>query len=162
MLPALSHKSDNALENIELPVLDPFFYESVTFSYKNSEFLDGNFTIKNVKTYGMSRGKVRNVKSDFSDDLMTIHADVFFPKIFANGHYKSNMSLSAFRIESKGQYNITMRDVSAKWSLKGKLENQDDGEAYMKLYQFEIVPEVNDMKVSVSGIFPDENLSKSC
>lgn len=52
-----------------------------------------------------------------------------------------------------------MRDVTAKWNIKGKLEKVN-GEDYMKVYQFNILPEAKDMKISVSGIFPDENLSE--
>lgn len=72
----------------------------------------------------------------------------------STGSYQSNMSFSAFQIQSKGQYNVTMRDINAKWNIKGKLETIE-GEQYMKLYKFDILPEANDMKVSVSGLFPD-------
>lgn len=154
-LPALREK----LGNVNLPPLDPFMYDTVTFNYKNSNLLSGGFTVKNVKTYGMSRGKVNNVKSDFSNDEMTIQADLFFPKLFSTGNYKSNMTFNAFRIQSKGQYNITMREVNAKWNIKGKLESVG-GEDFMKIQQFDIVPEANDMKISISGLFPDENLSE--
>lgn len=130
----------------------------MTFSYKNSNLLSGSFTLKDVKTYGMSRCTVKDVKSDFTDDEMTIQADIFFPKIFATGDYKSNITLNAFRLQAKGQYNVTMRDVNAKWNIKGKLENVD-GEDYMKVYKFDIDPEATSMKISVSGLFPDENLS---
>lgn len=71
-LPALRQKT----EKFNLPSIDPFTYESVTFNYKNSNLINGGFTLKNVKTYGISRGKVRNVKSDFPEDEMTIQAEV--------------------------------------------------------------------------------------
>lgn len=106
----------------------------------------------------MSRGKVRSVKSDFDNGQMTIQAETFFPKLFSSGAYNSNMTFNAFKIQSKGQYNITMKDVVAKWNIKGKLENIN-GEDYMKVHYFDILPEANDMKISVSGVFPDENLS---
>lgn len=146
-------------DNIDLPPIDPFVYDSVSFNYKNSQLLTGQFTLKNVKTFGMSRGKVQSVKSDFTDDEMTIHADVFIPKIFSTGNYKSNMTFNAFKMEAKGQYNVTMKQVTAKWNIKGKLVSID-GEDYMNIYHFDITPEANDMKISVSGIFPDENLSE--
>jgi Haemolymph juvenile hormone binding protein (JHBP) len=90
---------------------------------------------------------------------MTIKADLFFPKIFATGSYKSNMTFNAFRLHSKGQYNVTMKDVTGRWNIKGKLEKVD-GEDYMKVYKFDLDPEANDMKFSVSGLFTDENLSE--
>lgn len=145
---------------MELPSIDPFTYDSVTFSYKDSDLLVGSFNLKNVKTYGMSRGKVESVKSEFTDDEMTIKADLFFPKLFSTGTYKSNMTLSLFKLNSKGQYNITMKEIKAKWNIKGKLEKKEDGELYMNIYKFDILPEANDMQISVSGLFADEVLSE--
>lgn len=153
-LPSLRQK----IPNFDFPPVDPFSYESVTFNVNNFNQITGSSTLRNVKTYGMSRAKVRSVKSDFTNG-MTIHAEVFFPKVFATGTYTSNITFNNFNIQSKGQYNVTMRDVTGKWSIKGKLETVN-GEDYMKVYQFNILPEAKDMKISVSGIFPDENLSK--
>lgn len=149
-------RQKNANTPIDLPAIDPFTYDSVTFSYKNSDLLNGVFTLRKVKTYGMSRGKVQTVKSDFKDDTMTIQAEVFFPKLFSTGNYNSNMSMNGVKVQSKGQYNITLKDVKAKWNIKGKV----DGNGFMQLNKFDIFPEANDMKISASGIFPDQNLSE--
>lgn len=153
-LPSLRKKS----ENIELPPIDPFFYETVTFSYRNSNLITGSFNVNDVKTYGMSRAKILKVKSDFPNDEMIIHADLIFPKLFSTGLYTSNMTVSAFQLNSKGQYNVTMKNVKVKWIIRGKLENVG-GEDYMKIYKFDVTPEAEDMKLSVSGLFADENLS---
>lgn len=155
-LPTLRNKKDS----LQLPSVDPFSYDSVSFSFKNSDLLVGGFNLQDVKTYGMSRGKVENVKSEFIDDEMTIRANLFFPKLFSTGNYKSNMTLSLFRLKSKGQYNITMKEVKAKWNIKGKLEKENDGETYMKIYKFDILPVANEMQISASGLFPDEQLSE--
>lgn len=153
-LPSLRKKSDK----FDFPPIDPFAYETVTFNYRNSNLMTGSFTVKDVKTYGMSRGKVLKVKSDFSNDEMMIQAELLFPKLFSTGFYTSNMTVSAFQLNSKGQYNVTMKNVRVKWNIKGKLENVD-GEGYMKVYKFDASPEAEDMKISVSGLFQDENLS---
>lgn len=155
-LPSLHKK----IENIDLPSIDPFMYDSVTFEYKNSNTVNGRFTVKDVKTYGMSRGKVLKVKSNFKNDEMNLQAEIIFPKIFSTGHYSSNMTVSTFQLNSKGQYNVTMKNLKAKWNIKGKLQKVD-GEDFMKIYKFDILPEAEDMKISVSGLFADENLSKS-
>lgn len=151
------------IENIDLPSFDPFTYDSISFNYDAHQlynnFLRGTYTVRNVKTYGMSRGKVRSVKSDFSNDQMVIQANVFFPKVFLTGTYLTNMTFNSFKIDSKGKYNVTMKDVTCKWNIKGKQENID-GEAYMKIYQFDIFPEPNDLKAAISGLFPNEILSK--
>lgn len=87
---------------------------------------------------------------------MTIQAEVFFPKLFASGNYNSNMTFNGFQVQSKGQYNVTMKDIKAKWNIQGTV----DSEGFMKVEDFDIFPEANDMKISVSGIFPDPVLSE--
>lgn len=148
------------VENLGLPALDPFTYDSVTFDYKGSELLGGTFTVRDVKTYGMSRGKVLRLKSNITDDTMSITAEVMFPKLFSTGDYTADMSFNAFKLASKGQYNVTMKDVIAKWNIKGKV-SKIDGEDYMKIIKFDIIPDAKDMKLSVSGLFPDPALSKN-
>lgn len=154
-LPSLRRKT----ENFDFPSVDPFTYDALTIDYKNSNLMSGSITVRDVKTYGMSRGKVKNVKSDFTDGQMTLNVELHYPKIFSTGKYRSNMTFNAFKINSKGQYNITMRDVNAKWTIKGKQE-EIDGEKFMKIFKFDIIPEANDVKISMSGLFPDETLSE--
>lgn len=91
---------------------------------------------------------------------MKIQAELFIPKLFSTGNYKSNMTLNSLKLDSKGQYNLTMKDVKAKLRIKGKLVKEDDGELYMRVSRFDILPEPNDIHISVSGLFPDENLSE--
>lgn len=151
-------KKDSA--SYGLPVLDPFSYDAITFDFNNPNFLLGKFNLKKCKAFGLARGKVGNVKSDFVDGEMAIQADLFFPKLLATGRYRTNVTaFNSLAFESKGEFNITIREVNAKWNIKGKLEDRD-GEAYMKVYLFDVVPTANDMQISVSGLFRDENLSK--
>lgn len=152
-------QTSNKDSKFEFPSIDPFFYDAVTFKYKNSNILSGDFTLRNVNTYGMSRGQVKDVKSEFTDESMTLQAELLFPKIFTSGNYKSNMTFNLIRLQSKGQYNVSMIDVKAKWNIKGKLETIN-GEKFMKINSFDILPEANDMKVSVSGLFQDATLSE--
>ena len=154
-IPSLRKKSDN----FDLPPLDPFIYDSITFNYTNSNFLAGTSTVKDVKTYGMTRGKVLRVKSDFKNDEMNVKAEMLFPKLYSTGFYTSNMTLSAFELKSKGQYNVTLKNVKVIWNVKGKLQNIN-GENYMKVYKFEVSPEAEEMRFSVSGLFADEALSE--
>lgn len=144
-------------ESLNFPALDPFTYDSVTFNYKRSDLFGGTFTVRDVKTYGMSRGKLLRLKSNITDDTMSITAEVQFPKLFSTGDYTADMALNAFKLESKGQYNVTMKDVVAKWNIKGKV----NGEGYMNIHKFDIVPDAKEMKLSVSGLFPDPALSKN-
>jgi hypothetical protein len=146
-------------ESIDFPTVEPFTYDTVTFKYNNPDFVQGWFTIRDQKSYGMSRAKVIKVKSDFTDEEMKLQAVVNFPKLFSTGNYRSNISLGVFKMESKGQFNVSMYDVTAKWTIKGKLEKKD-GEDFMNVYQFDVLPEAKSMKISASGLFPEEKLSE--
>ena len=153
-IPSLRKKSDI----FDLPPMDPFLYESITFNYTNSNFMAGTFTIKDVKSFGMTRSKVLRVKSDFKNDEMNIKAEVLVPKLFSTGFYTSNVTLSAFELNSKGQYNVTLKNVKIRMNLKAKLEKVN-GEGYMKVYRFDATPDAEEMRLSVSGLFADETLS---
>jgi len=153
-LSALHQKPDS----INFPSVEPFEYDTVTLKYNNPNFVQGWFTIRDQKSYGISRAKVINVKSEFSDEEMKLQAVVNFPKLFTTGNYKSNITLGVFKIESKGQFNVSMYDVTAKWTIEGKLE-EIEGEKFMNIYKFDVLPEAKNMKISASGLFPDQELS---
>jgi hypothetical protein len=154
-LPALRGK----VPNIDFPSVDPFSYETMSFDYKNSNLLSGGFTVTDVKTYGMSRCTVKRVVSNFTDNEMQIQADLFFPKLLSTGAYTSNMTFNLFQLHSKGQYNVTMKDVSGKWNIKGKLQ-KIDGEDYMIVHKFDLDPDAKSIKFSITGLFEDQTLSK--
>ncbi|KAL7039515.1 hypothetical protein ACKWTF_000007 [Chironomus riparius] len=150
------HQEPNS---IDFPSIEPFVYDTVTFKYNNPGFVQGWFTVRDQKSYGISRAKVINLKSDFTDEEMELQAIVNFPKLFTIGNYKSNISLGVLKIESKGQFNVSTYDVTAKWTIKGKLEEKK-GEKFMKIHQFDVLPEAKNMKISASGLFPDQELNK--
>ena len=55
--------------------------------------------------------------------------------------------------------NVSFVDVDSKWTIEGKLKNID-GEDFMVINKFDSLPEAKEMKISMSGLFPDEELSK--
>lgn len=154
----LTSKHDNT-ENFEYPQFDPFFYERATFNYRNSDILGGTFTVKNIKMYGFSRSQVKRVKTFFNSTSMQILAELNIPKMFQTGQYKSNFTLNAFKLQSHGQYNLTMKDVAMKWLIKGSTEIIND-QQIMKINRFDAIPEPADLKFSVTGLFPDQELSE--
>lgn len=93
-------------ETIDFPQVEPFTYDSVTFTYNNPNFVQGSNTIKNPRTYGISKVKVLKVKSEFKNDEMNLVVSNHFPKLFSTGNYKSNMTLGIFKIEAKGERNF--------------------------------------------------------
>lgn len=150
---ALHQKPDS----IDFPQVEPFLYDTVTFKYNNA-VMKGQYTVKNQRTYGISKVKVLSVKSSFTDDEMNLVISNHFPKLFSSGNYRSNMTLGQFKIEAKGQFNVSLYDVTAKWTIKGKLQNIN-GEDYMVINTFDVLPEARDMRIAATGIFPSEELS---
>lgn len=90
-------------ETIDFPKVEPFTYDLVTFTYNNPNFVYGTNTIRNQRTYGISKVKVLKVKSEFENDEMNLVVSNHFPKLFSTGNYKSNMTLGIFKIEAKGK-----------------------------------------------------------
>lgn len=148
-------------ESVGLPRLDPFTYDKATLNFDGSRLLNGTLTVKDIKVLGLRKEKVLSVKSAFNKGNMVVEAELFIPKVFGTGRYKADVSLNALKFNSRGQFNATLTEVNTKCVIKGKL-NTINGVDYMKLYKFSILPDVKGMKISVSGLFPDENLSEFC
>ena len=146
-------------ENWNFVTVEPFATDSLFINYQNTNQFTGNFNLRKVKFFHLSRFKVLSVKSNFTDDQMLIRCEFFYPKIFLTSFYKSNMTLNQLVFESKGIFNLTMKQVSAKILIKGKLKNVD-GEDYMEVYKFQMDPDPKGMQFSITGIFPDETLSE--
>lgn len=109
----------------------------------------------NIRHYGMSRTKIRSIKSKFTLDEMILKAEIFLGKLFNTGNYSIVCSSSFLSFRSQGKYNFTLKNMNAKWIIKGKLERVE-GEDYMKFHQFIIDPEVSDFAIN----FSDELISK--
>lgn len=155
-LPSLRHE----IPNFDLPAMEPYAAEWFQFRFKNDYVMNGISNLTNVRTHGITRAKVRSIKSDFQNGQMKLEIGVFFNKLYSTGNYSSRFVLSSFlTFNSKGTYKISLKDVYSKWTIRGKLENVN-GEDFMKVYQFDVDPEANDIKIYFSGLTPDENLSE--
>lgn len=139
--------------------MDPFVYESGKFEYKQTARMQGSVTVKNSKFYGLSTAEVRGVKSNITDKTMDLEIDIFLPRVFSEGLYKGEAFFNEIRFASKGAFNLTMKNVVATWKVKGSIVTVD-GEDYMKMNFFDMIPTVGEMKISATGLFPDAQLSK--
>lgn len=141
--------------------MDPYSDERISLQFKQVAGFDGSLEVKNFRFYGLARAQVRGVKSQFKGNSMELEIDMFFPRLFTEGSYKSEASMrSGLKFASKGDYNISMTEVATVWKMKGNLVKVN-GEEYMKITNFDMVPTVGDMKIAASGIFPDPDMSKN-
>lgn len=145
--------------NVKLPQFDPFLYEQASFVFRNSDILGGSFTVKNIKVYGISKTQVKRVKTSFNTTSIQLLAEVLLPKLFQSGQYKSNFTLRSFKLQSQGQYNSTMKNVAMKWLIKGSTRNVN-GRQIMYIDRFDAIPDPADVKFSITGLFPDKELSE--
>lgn len=94
------------------------------------------------------------------DEIGTkMKSEVFTPKIAATGQYKAEFKFNEVRLQPKGNFNITMFGVSSQNVMEGEFL-MNNTERYLKLKAMNILsPEIEDMKIRVSGVFADPRLS---
>nr|XP_029724927.1 putative beta-carotene-binding protein [Aedes albopictus]XP_029724969.1 putative beta-carotene-binding protein [Aedes albopictus] len=148
----------NGIPSIGFPAIDPFTQDSNYFEYKNQQ-MHGSLHLKNAKTYGMSRAQIRDVRAAAGDDTFNMEVDVYFPKVITEGKYKGEGRFNAIKLVSKGYFNVTTTDVSTTWKISGRT-TQRQGEEYLLIDKFDMTPEVGDMKVYATGLFPDPGLNQ--
>lgn len=146
------------IPSIGFPPLEPYSQESSYFEYKNQQ-IHGSVHIKNGKTFGMTRAQIRDVRATADDDTFQLEVDVRFPKLISEGKFKGEGRFNAIKIVSKGFFNITFTDVTTTWQMSGKTVERN-GEKYMLVDKFDMTPEVGDMKVYATGLFPDPGLNQ--
>lgn len=149
----------NPIENIGFPSVDPLTYKFGHFEYRQSASIRGNLDLKQVKTHGISAANIHKVKSAFQGTEMLMEVDVSFPSIFIEGLFKGEFSLGETKFKSKGDFNLTMKDVATVWNMKGNL-TQMNGEQFMKIASYDMTPTVGQMKIAANGLVKDKNLSK--
>ncbi|XP_058818965.1 putative beta-carotene-binding protein [Topomyia yanbarensis] len=146
------------IPSIDFPAIDPFSRDSSYFEYNNQQ-MHGSIHIKNAKTFGMSKAQIRNVRAFADDDSFRMEVDVSFPKLITEGKFKGEGRFNSIKVASKGYFNVTTTDVSTTWKISGRTVDRN-GEQYMLIDKFDMSPEVGDMKIYATGLFPDPGLNQ--
>lgn len=146
--------------DFDLPIIDPYTHDGLNFMFKNDKtgyIVVSNVT--NIKAVGLSRAKIRSVKSKFCDREMKLRFEFFVRDFTTTGNYSSTVTLAALKFNSQGSFKIAMKDVYFNLTIKGKLE-KINGEEFMKVYYLNFIPEANDIKLHFSKLSPFPSLSK--
>lgn len=154
LLPELT----NGIPSIDFPAIDPFTQDSSYYEFKNEQMF-GSMHIKNSKVYGMSRAQIKDVRAKADDNAFRMEVDLFIPKIISEGKYKGEGRYNVIKVVSKGFFNVTTIDVSVTWKIAGRTI-QRNGEEYLMIDKFSMSPEVGDMKVYATGLFPDPGMNQ--
>lgn len=129
---------------------EPLLYGPITFKYDYENFIKGWFRFEDCKCYGLQDAKVLKVKSYFTDKEIKIHALLKHPRLFATGNYAGSGELSPIKYANHGSFNVTILDVTAKWTVRGTIVNRN-GEEFLNIDYFDINPDAKGMKFEVSG-----------
>lgn len=89
-------------------------------------------------------------------------SEVFTPMISTTGQYKAEFKFNEFNsLKPKGNFNVTMFGVSSQNYMEGEFMTMNNTQRYLKLKEMNILaPNVEDMKIKITGIFADPRLSK--
>jgi hypothetical protein len=151
-------KLQNGLGYLNIPPIDPYTVNGTTFDYKRGD-ISATLNVRTATFRGMSKAQIKDVRTKIDDYGMSTEIDVFIPRIYAEGLYKASGKVNSFKINAKGAFNITFKDTATTQKMKGVFETRD-GERYLKIESYDIVPTIGDLKVQMTGIFPDPEMNK--
>lgn len=148
----------NGYPSLNIPPIDPFVMNNTHFEYKRGA-LYGLLNVKTVTVYGLSRGQIKDVRTVVTDEGMDTEIDTFYSRLFMEGMYKGEGRFNNFKLSSKGYFNITFNDVASTHKMSGIFEDRN-GERYLRLNKFDADPNIGNMKIYATGIFPDPELNR--
>ncbi|XP_052868331.1 putative beta-carotene-binding protein [Anopheles cruzii] len=145
------------IESLGFPSLDPHESKSTYIDYKRNQ-MSASLHVKNAKTFGMSKAQIVDVRATATDKALNLGVDVRFPELVMEGYFKGEGRFNSIKLASKGYFNNTMTDVTTTWQLSGEVTERN-GEQYMEINSFDMSPEVGNMKIYATGLFPDPELN---
>jgi Haemolymph juvenile hormone binding protein (JHBP) len=147
------------IEALNVPSFDPYVTEDEHFEY-NQSTIRGVLNIKQAKALGLSNTRVVGVRSRATDEKFNLEIDLMLPSLVLEGSYRGEGQVNAMQMSGKGFFNMSFTDVRATFKLTGELTTLN-GEDFMKIVRFNLVPEGGKMKLYATGIFPDPQISES-
>ncbi|XP_070497054.1 uncharacterized protein [Chironomus tepperi] len=139
---------------------EPLEYGPITFRYDYENLFKTTFTFLECKCYGLQNARVLKTKTYFSDKEMRLHALVKHPKLWVNGEYEGSGELGTFKSADRGTFNVTMLDVTTKWTVKGSVVNRN-GVDFLNIDFFDINPDAKGMKLTATGERTNQLLIKT-
>ncbi|GBP39799.1 RNA-directed DNA polymerase from mobile element jockey [Eumeta japonica] len=141
------------IPDLGVPSIDPYEQDEIHLEYKNNQ-IRAQMDMKNLHVEGLKKAKIQGVRLKADDDRFHLEIDVKQPKVFIKGDYHGEGQYNSLRVNTDGQFNVTMRDLVFTWKLDGVPEKQGD-ETFMKIISFYMRPDVGNFRSHVTNIFPD-------
>lgn len=146
-------------EVLNIPPLDPFFLEKSNYRYSRGN-IQGRLALRNLKIVGITSTVIKKMDFKVSESGTKMTSEVFVPKLSTTGQYKAEFKFNEVKLMPKGSFNITMFGVSSQNVMEGEFI-MNNTQRYLKLKEMNILaPEIQDMKIRVTGIFADPRLSE--
>ncbi|XP_053672475.1 uncharacterized protein LOC128722819 [Anopheles nili] len=146
------------IESLDFPTMDPYVAKSTYIDYKRNQ-MSASLHVKNAKTFGISKAQILDVRATATDKSLNLAVDVRFPEIVMEGYFKGEGRFNSIKLASKGYFNNTMTDVTTTWMMSGNVKERN-GEEYLEIEDFDMSPEVANMKIYATGLFPDPELNQ--
>lgn len=151
----------NIDSGFQVPVFDPFILRMARFDFSNLNFqalAGGGFDVKNLAIFGFRNARVMRVKTNFTEDSFQMLTKLSLKQLFLTGFYGPDKPNPNY-YESRGQFNLTLSDVEMRAYLKGRAVNAA-GTKVMNMFGLTLKCDSEKLKVSISGLLQDPNLSK--
>jgi len=140
------------IPELELESLDPLRVSELEMSY-DANTIAGKVTLRDTVTRGISKLKIMDVRSVANDPTrFLMEIDFYIPKLRTGGLYSMQGHVGDIPIAGDDKYNISLDGVSGTWKLLGS-PVEEDGQVFMRIDKFEVVPEVQGLKVHANNLF---------
>lgn len=101
LMPVIAH----GYPSLGLPELDPYNVGEQRFAVSEG-IISFKIKLKDSMTLGISKGRVTDVKSKFTQENFGVILDVNFPYLGAQGDYKGDTRLNRVKFQSKGNFKL--------------------------------------------------------
>uniref|UniRef100_A0A336KVT5 CSON001102 protein n=1 Tax=Culicoides sonorensis TaxID=179676 RepID=A0A336KVT5_CULSO len=139
--------------------IDPYTVKKTTLAFKQGP-VTARLYMKDAMSSGLTKGRVKAVRSKVNDNKMYLEIDVHFPKLRNSANYKGSGGYNDLKVNSAGTANVSHTSISSTWKMYGKIETVN-GEDYMMIKAFEVAKlDIKNMEFNATGIFPEPELNE--
>lgn len=142
---------------LNIPPLDPLRIPDGRYGYSGGP-VGGVLILKGANLYGISKSTIKKVDTKILADGVTSTMVSYFPRILVDGNYKADVKFNELKMRPKGHFNLTLTDVTLKAKMTGQFKTVD-GKKYLQLNSVEAEPEIGNLRIFATGLFPDPILN---
>ncbi|GAB0089397.1 hypothetical protein DMENIID0001_039290 [Sergentomyia squamirostris] len=148
----------DGVPKLNISSIDPLPLIHSKFLYRASSTLLASLTVVRGNAYGFSESQIRRVRSQITDDEWKFNVDVAIPRLHMDGEYSGQGKFNELNLGSSGYFNLTLNRIQTTWKIRAKAEERD-GEMYMRVFKFEMIPNVKSVRTFIENLVPDPTLN---